>query len=59
MREGDVAAQREVLAVLMERVVPMRTGRGTYDVEIAWTPLGAGLRTAAQGTVTQITQLVA
>jgi hypothetical protein len=28
-------------------------------VEIEWTPLGAGLRAASQGTVTQITQLVA
>jgi hypothetical protein len=59
MREGGIAAQREVLAVLLERVVPVRTGRGTYDVEIAWTPLGAGLRAASQRTVTQITQLVA
>ena len=59
MRGGDITAQREVLSAVIERVVPVRTGRGTYDVEIAWTPLGAGLRTAAQGTVTQITQLVA
>ena len=59
MRDGDIAAQREVLAVLIERVVPVRIGRGTYDVEIEWTPLGAGLRVASQGTVTQITHLVA
>jgi hypothetical protein len=59
MRGGDIAAQREVLAALIERVVPVRTGRGTYDVEIAWTPLGVGLRAASQGTVQQITQLVA
>src|SRR5215217_2359355 len=59
MRVGDIAAQREVLAVLIDRVVPVRTGRGRYEVEIAWTPLGAGLRAASHGTITQITQLVA
>src|SRR5215212_6868735 len=59
MREGDIAAQREVLALLIERIVPMRVGRGEYDVEIAWTPLGAGLRVASQGTAAQVTQLVA
>jgi hypothetical protein len=46
MREGDVAAQREVLAALVARVVPVRVGRGKYDVEIVWTPLGEGLRAA-------------
>jgi hypothetical protein len=46
MREGDVAAQREVLAALVERVVPVRVGRGTYDVKIVWTLLGHGLRVA-------------
>jgi hypothetical protein len=59
MQGGSVAAQREVLAALVERVVPVRVGRGTYAVEIEWTPLGAGLRAASQGTVTQFTQLVA
>jgi len=28
MRGGDIAAQREVLAALVERVVPVRVGRG-------------------------------
>jgi hypothetical protein len=49
MRGGDVAAQREVLAALIERVVPVRFGRGRYGVEIAWTLLGEGLRAAANG----------
>jgi site-specific DNA recombinase len=44
MRDGDIAAQREVLAILIERVVPVRTGRGQYDVEVAWTPLAEALR---------------
>ena len=39
-------AQREVLPALGERVVPVRVGRGTYAVQIAWTPLGEGLREA-------------
>jgi hypothetical protein len=46
MREGDVAARREVLAALIERVVPERVGRGRYRVEVRWTPLGEGLRAA-------------
>ena len=59
MREGDIAAQREVLAVLLERVVPVRVGRAKYEVEIVWTPLGDGLRVASHGTPTQLTHLVA
>ena len=46
MRDGDIAAQREVLAALIERVVPVRIERGTYGVEVTWTPLGEGLRAA-------------
>jgi DNA invertase Pin-like site-specific DNA recombinase len=46
LRQGDVAAQREVLAALVERVVPERVGRGRYGVEVRWTPLGDGLRAA-------------
>ena len=40
MRDGEIAAQREVLAALIERVVPVRVGRGTVrrgDVlDAAW-----------------------
>jgi hypothetical protein len=42
MRDGDIAAQREVLAAVIERVVPVRLGRGQYGVEVFWTPLGEG-----------------
>jgi hypothetical protein len=49
MRAGDIAAQREVLAALIERVVPVRVGRGRYSAEITWTPLGEGLRAAVLG----------
>jgi hypothetical protein len=59
MRDGDIAAQREVLAAVIEQVVPVRVGRGTYDVTIAWTPLGDGLRAASQGTASPANQLVA
>jgi hypothetical protein len=46
LRDGDIAAQREVLAALVERVVPVRVGRGQYGVEIVWTPLSDGLQAA-------------
>jgi DNA invertase Pin-like site-specific DNA recombinase len=49
MRDGNIAAQREVLAAAIERVVPVRVGRGRYDVEVFWTPLGEGLRAAVRG----------
>jgi DNA invertase Pin-like site-specific DNA recombinase len=49
MRDGEIAAQREVLAALIERVVPVRFGRGRYGVEIAWTLLGEGLQAAVLG----------
>jgi hypothetical protein len=39
----DIAAQRDILAALIERVVPERTGRGQYAVQIEWTPLGSAL----------------
>ncbi len=43
-REGNLSAQRDVLAVLVERVVPVRVRRGEYAAEITWTPLGDALR---------------
>jgi hypothetical protein len=47
LRGGEVAAQREVLAILVERVVPRRVGYGVYEADINWTPLGHGLRTVS------------
>jgi site-specific DNA recombinase len=44
MRDSDIAAQREVLATLIERVEPVRVSRGQYRVTITWTPLGDALR---------------
>jgi hypothetical protein len=49
MRGGDITAQREVLAALIEWIVPVRIGRGHYAVEITWTPLGDGLQAAVLG----------
>jgi hypothetical protein len=46
MHGGDIAAQREVLAALIERVVPLRASHGTYMVGIIWKPLGHALRVA-------------
>jgi site-specific DNA recombinase len=41
---ADIDAQREVLAVLVDRIVPIRERPGVYRVEITWTPLGEALR---------------
>jgi hypothetical protein len=46
MRGGDVAVQREVLAALIELVVPVRSSRGKYTADVTWAPLGEALRTA-------------
>jgi hypothetical protein len=46
MRGGDIGAQREVLAALIERVVAVRVERGTCEVEIVWTAGGEGPRAA-------------
>ena len=41
---ADIAARRDVLALLVERVTPTRVGRGTYEAQIIWTSLGQALR---------------
>ncbi len=41
---ADVAALREVLAILVDQIVPVRERPGIYRVEITWTPLGEALR---------------
>jgi hypothetical protein len=50
---ADVPTRREVLAELIERVVPVRLAPGRYRVEITWTPLGEALRALAAGAVTE------
>jgi hypothetical protein len=42
---GEIDRQREVLAALVERVTPERTGRGKYAAGIMWTRIGEDLRT--------------
>jgi hypothetical protein len=42
----DVMAQRDVLAVLIEHVLLVRTGWHAYTSQIAWTPRGEALRSA-------------
>ena len=44
LEADDLSARRDVLAMLFDRAVPVRLGRGRYEVELAWTPLGAALR---------------
>ena len=41
---ADIEAQRNILADLVERVVPERVGYGKYAARIEWTPLGKALR---------------
>lgn len=43
LREGDTAAKRDILSLLIESVTPTRVGYGKYAVEITWTPYGAML----------------
>jgi hypothetical protein len=45
---ADVDAQREVLSVLVARIVAVRERPGVYRVELLWTPLGEALITAKQ-----------
>ena len=52
VRGTDIPAQREVLSLLIEQVVPVRVGRGKYEVRIAWTSLGDALRQAATAATT-------
>jgi len=42
----DVGPQRELLGMVIDRVVPERLGRGRYGVTIDWTPLGVALHSA-------------
>ncbi len=44
MQGADAEAQREVLAVLVDHMVPVRERPGAYRVDITWTPLGEALR---------------
>jgi hypothetical protein len=43
LKGGDIAAKRDVLGMLIERVTPVRVGYGKYDVQIEWTALGNAL----------------
>jgi len=40
---ADIEAQRNILADLIERVIPERVGYGKYEARIEWTPLGRAL----------------
>jgi hypothetical protein len=47
---SDIAAQRDVLALLIGRVVPERVGRGQYRAVITRTPLGVALGQLTEAT---------
>ena len=44
---GPVPRRRDVLARLIETVVPIRVGYGKYKADITWTPLGTALHALA------------
>jgi hypothetical protein len=41
---ADVAAQRDVLGMLIEHIQARRVGWGKYEIEIAWTSLGQAIQ---------------
>ena len=47
---SEITKQRDVLALLIGRVVPERVGRGQYRAAITWTPFGQALRRLTEGT---------
>lgn len=66
LADVDVAAKREVLGVLIDRVVHRRVGHGRYEAQLEWTATGELLRKlavatqpAAYGTFGLLTQAAA
>jgi hypothetical protein len=43
----DIRAERDVLVLLVERIVPIRESRGVYSARVTWTTLGVNLRAVA------------
>jgi hypothetical protein len=41
---ANIVAQREVLALLVERIEPIRVSHGKDDAAIKWTPLGEAIQ---------------
>jgi hypothetical protein len=46
-----LSEHRDILALLIDRVVPVRIAFGKYRVEITWTPLGETVRSLSQSLV--------
>jgi DNA invertase Pin-like site-specific DNA recombinase len=44
----DVLAQRDVIGELVQKIIPERTGRAQYRVDITWKPVGDALRAMAR-----------
>jgi DNA invertase Pin-like site-specific DNA recombinase len=51
LRAGSTPAKRDVLAVLIDTVIPERVGFGRYRAHITWTALGRALRAASSAGV--------
>jgi DNA invertase Pin-like site-specific DNA recombinase len=47
LESAEVPVQRQMLDALVEHIVPVRVGRGRYQVEITWTSLGVAIRQLA------------
>jgi hypothetical protein len=53
---GPVSAQRPILTLLIESVVPRRISYGKYKADIAWTPIGRMFGAAAGRDAQQVAQ---
>jgi hypothetical protein len=53
VKAGDIPARRTLLAALVERIVPRRTGWRKYEAEITWTPIGEALAKLAEHLATE------
>jgi site-specific DNA recombinase len=47
LQGGDTITRRDLLALLVERVEPIRISHGRFEAAITWTPLGQALREVA------------
>lgn len=48
LSQADVANQRDVLASLVDSMVPVRLGHGRYTAEVRWSQLGRALQALAE-----------
>jgi hypothetical protein len=51
LEQSDIPAQRDVLGLLITKVVAIRITRGRYETRITWSTLGNAVREVAQSTL--------